>query len=242
MSRLPFLARFANLAGLDQMRCFNCLAPFAKTAHFDEICPDCRKFLEAYRGPACPRCGDPSIPVLCEACSGGRPWHAHAFHGIYKGHLRDLILRLKYDGEISLARYLAGLLLEASVCLPRADAIVPLPQFPPHLAKRGFNQAHELGRYLAQMSGIKLEAGFLRRIRHNRAQASLNRNERRRNVVSNFAADTACAGKSVWLVDDVMTTGSTFEAACEALLDAGCARVSVLFVARTPLYGSQSPQ
>lgn len=238
MSGYKIFSSLARLTGLDQKRCPNCLAPFVPTTFTDEICPDCRKHFEAYRGPACPRCGDPSIPILCEGCQAGRPWQAHAFHGIYKGHLRDLILRLKYDGEISLARYLAILLLEASICLPAPDAIVPLPQYPPHLAKRGFNQAHEIGRHLARLSGIRLDAALLRRIRHNRPQADLSKSERRKNVADNFAADVACAGKSIWLVDDVMTTGSTFEFACKALLDAGCARVSVLFVARTPLYGN----
>lgn len=241
MSYHKFLAWIADLTGLNQKRCPNCLAPFTPESPEDETCPDCQKYFRAYRGPACPRCGDPATPVLCDACSSGRPWKAHAFHGIYKGHLRDLILRLKYEGEISLARYLAVLLLEASICLPKADAIVPLPQYPPHLFKRGFNHAHELGRHLAKMSGTSLEAGLLRRLRHDRAQAGLGKKERRGNAAGSFAADAACAGKSIWLVDDVMTTGSTLEAACEALLDAGSTRVSVLFVARTPLY-SGSPQ
>lgn len=146
-----------------------------------------------------------------------------------------MIRRFKYDGEITLAPYLAGLLLEAAICLPRADVIVPLPQYLPHLSKRGFNQAHEIARNLARDSGIRLDAGLLRRIRHNRAQASLDRKERMRNAAGNFEADGDAAGKSVWLVDDVMTTGSTFEAACAALKYAGCASVSILFVARTPL-------
>ncbi|MCX4309196.1 MAG: ComF family protein [Desulfovibrio sp.] len=231
-----YLAFLGQLAGFNQRRCRNCLSPFVPADQFDEICPDCQKSFAPYRGPVCPCCGDPSIPILCEGCANGRSWDAHAFHGLYDGHLRDMIRRFKYDGEITLAPYLAGLLLEAACCLPRADALVPLPQYLPHLSRRGFNQAHEIARHLARESGIRLEAGLLRRIRHNRVQASLDRKERMRNAAGNFEADGNAAGKSVWLVDDVMTTGSTFEAACGALKAAGCASVSILFVARTPLW------
>lgn len=227
---------FANLLGFNQKRCRNCFMPFTAVNPLLELCPACQKDFRPYSGPACPICGEPGMPIRCQNCAHGRPWAAYAYHGLYEGPLREMILRLKYNGEVSLARYLATLLLEASICLPKPDVIVPIPQYPPYLSKRGFNQAHELGRHLAKMSGIKLDFTLLQRIRHNRAQASLNKIERIRNVADNFVATEQAAGKSIWLVDDVMTTGSTFEVACKTLLERGCKQISLLFVARTPLW------
>ena len=66
-------------------------------------------------------------------------------------------------------------------------------------------------------------------------QAHLGAKDRRSNVRHSFAASPEAKGLRVWIVDDVMTTGSTMNAAASALLAGGAARVDAVFAARTPL-------
>ena len=111
--------------------------------------------------------------------------------------------------------------------------IVPVPLHPRRLAWRGFNQSLELARLLAADLGRPVLPGALRRIRDTTPQSQLPGARRRANIAGAFLADPAqVAGRSVLLVDDVMTTGATIDTAADALCAAGAARVDVLVVAR----------
>jgi Predicted amidophosphoribosyltransferases len=156
-----------------------------------------------------------------------------AFYGLYGGALRHALLRLKFDGHLYLAPLLGNFLLEAAACLPRPDALTAVPQHPDHLRRRGYNQAHEIAKALRDLSGLPLQAQLLARDVPGPEQARLDARNRRSNVLHSFAAAPNVAGKRVWLVDDIMTTGSTLAAATKALLKGGAARVDVLFIART---------
>lgn len=243
--------RWLGLLGLDETRCSVCLRPFSPTAQEANaaaglpICPKCRPNFAPYAGPRCPRCGlpfeglaamdgkAPSAP--CGAClAKPPPWRAFVCHGLYKGALRELILRFKFGGELALARLLAEWLEEAARCLPMPDALVAMPQHPAHLRRRGFNQAHELARALHFSTALSLRQDLLVRIRDSVPQASLNAKMRATNVRGVFAASPAVGGMRLWLIDDVMTTGNTLQEATRTLLAAGACEVCVLAVARTP--------
>lgn len=244
------LARMLHSLGLAQNRCLHCLRPFSPASLTDShagaaapnalLCPDCRDLLAPYTGPRCPRCGiPPSSPQaansICGACLQHPPlWSGVAFHGLYKNALRHVLLRLKFDEHLYLAPLLGNFLLEAAACLPRPDAIAAVPQHPDHLRRRGYNQAHELARALHALSGLPLSAGLLSRPVPGQEQSHLNAKDRRSNVRHSFAAAPEARGLHVWLVDDVMTTGSTMTAAASALMAGGAARVDVIFAARTP--------
>lgn len=248
---LQGLRRWLGLLGLDEIRCAACLRPFspaslepgADTAL--PICPDCRAELMPFTGPRCPHCGFPfPIPAHngekpaaapCGVCVAERPpWRAFAFHGLYKGALRDLILRFKFGGELALARPLAMWLENAATCLPSPDALLAMPQHPAHLRRRGFNQAHELARVLHAATGIPLRPGLLVRRHDSPPQATLNARMRASNVRGVFGLGASVADMRLWLLDDVMTTGNTLKEATRTLLSGGAAEVCVLAVARTP--------
>lgn len=163
------------------------------------------------------------------------PWDNIAFHGLYDGELRDLLLRLKFDGEIQIAKLLGEFLYNASLCLPKPDALVAIPQHPAHLRKRGYNQAHELARELACFAGLPLHTNLLKRIQRNRPQEGLTAKERRANLISTFIGSHKAQGQHIWLIDDIVTTGSTCRAATLALKTAGARKISLLFAARTGL-------
>ena len=221
------------------------------------LCPSCRDLLVPYRGPRCPLCGLPApmpsgLPAprpvggcgtsqeayqgsLCGRClADPPPWTRAAFYGLYRQSLRHALLRLKFDGHLYLAPLLGAFLLEAAHCLPGPDALLAVPQYPDHLRHRGYNQAHELAKALHAQTGLALVPGLLSRTRPGPAQIGLNARSRPENVRHSFAASPEAKGLRLWLVDDVMTTGSTLRAAGLALLKAGASRVDVLVVARTP--------
>ena len=246
------LLRWLGRLGLDQIRCSSCLRPFSPAeagAEGDgprELCGPCRRLLMPYTGARCPRCGFPFFgheggaapehsKVRCGAClAEAPPWRAVAYHGLYRGALRELILRFKFGGELALARPLASMLAEAATCLPAPDAMLAMPQHPAHLRRRGFNQAHELARVLHAVTGIPLRTDILARRRDSVPQASLNARLRAGNVRGAFGVDAPATGLRLWLIDDVMTTGNTLREATRTLLQGGAAEVCVLAVARTP--------
>ena len=253
------LTRWQHCLGLAQSRCVHCLRPFsspllpayAGSAHGQAhpgpnpladtlLCPSCAALLAPYSGPRCPRCGlPPSNPnegnVVCGAClQNPPPWSAVAFHGLYRDALRHTLLRLKFDGHLYLAPLLGGFMLDSVACLPWPDVITAVPQHPDHLRHRGYNQAHELAKALHKHTGLPLATQLLTRPVPGKEQARLGARARRSNVQHSFSASPAASGLRVWLIDDVMTTGSTMTAATRALLAGGVTRVDAVFAARTP--------
>jgi Predicted amidophosphoribosyltransferases len=101
------------------------------------------------------------------------------------------------------------------------------------LLSRGFNQSRELARLLSARRGLPIWQNALTRVRRTVPQMELARAARAENIRGAFAADERLlAGRSVLLVDDIMTTGSTLEECARAMLAAGALRVDVLVLAR----------
>jgi ComF family protein len=109
--------------------------------------------------------------------------------------------------------------------------LVPVPLHRRRLAERGYNQAGLLARLWGQRLGLPVRHGVLRRVRATAAQAELAGHQRHRNMQGAFRAQ-GVAGRDIILVDDVVTSMATAEAATEALLAAEAASVSVLALAR----------
>ena len=171
------------------------------------------------------RCG------LCR--SGLRGFDSAYCFGAYEGNLRALIHLYKYSRIKTLARPLAGLLARVAPRDRRFDAIVPVPLHWRRQWQRGFNQSELLATGLARRLGIpSLKA--LRRARPTPAQAGLSNAGRRRNVAAAFRMRRgySVSGKSILLVDDVMTTGSTAAACALTLKRAGATKVALIAIAR----------
>lgn len=230
--------------GFNQKRCHHCHKPFynSQIENIDlwpslRLCNECQKLLEPFRGIACKSCGMPldsqTGKKLCASCASRRPpWESCAMHGLYGGALRDLLLRLKFNGELHLSRLFAEFLVEAARCLPKPDVLAPIPMHPDNLIKRGYNQANEIARSIAGLTGFHLDNQSLRRIKAGKPQEALTAIERQSNLKKAFSANSVFANKIVWLVDDVMTTGSTCREACIALKNAGARSIHILLVAR----------
>ncbi len=212
------------------------------------FCPACREELmdRAAKAAAsvCPRCALPAGPYAdfrrgCAACRGrSLGFDAAVAMGPYEGTLRDLCLRLKHERDAWLAPGLCELWAEARAeaidALPADAWIVPVPLHWWRHWRRGYNQAEALALGLARRLNRPVRRP-LRRVVATDKLAGLSRTERMRLMRKVFRArrNAGLKGRTILLVDDVLTTGATCGAAARALKQAGAKRVIVAVVART---------
>lgn len=201
-----------------------------------DLCAACHADLPR-QAAACLRCAAP-LPRTgtCGACLQRPPGpplqEVHAVFA-YAFPIDRLVPRLKFHADFAAGRVLAQCLAEACASLPRPDALVPIPLHAARLRSRGYDQALELARPLARALGLELLTDALQRHRPTRAQSRLDARARRRNLRGAFAVSRDGALPAhVALVDDVMTTGATLEAAAVALRRAGVQRVDAWVCAR----------
>jgi len=117
---------------------------------------------------------------------------------------------------------------------PAPDLIVPVPLHPLRLRQRGFSPAGLLAAALGRERALPVDATALARIRNTPSQTRLARSQRTRNVSGAFRARKRALPERVWLVDDVVTTGSTLLEAARTLRGAGAHRIVAVCAARTP--------
>ena len=111
--------------------------------------------------------------------------------------------------------------------------ITPVPLGRKRLQERGYNQVALVARPLSYELGLRYAPNVLTKTRETRSQVGLNAQERRENVSKAYQADPlAMKRKSILLMDDVSTTGSTISACAEALLSAGAKEVYAITIAR----------
>jgi len=186
----------------------------------------------------CPACGDEPLPAspFCALCDGAidpvleGPDDVRA-GALFGGPIADAIHALKYgdraEAAIPLGRWLAG-----RVEVPPGARVLWVPLGRRRRIERGYDQAMLLAGAFSRAAGLRLLRGAMRRVRETPPQVGRDRAARARNVAGAFAASRAVAGLDLVLVDDVVTTGATAEAASHALLEAGARSVTVVAVAR----------
>ncbi|HYQ60514.1 MAG TPA: ComF family protein [Desulfatiglandales bacterium] len=208
------------------------------------FCQACFKDFTVIESPICSLCGRPfsdgaERDRVCEDCIRKRPSYdvARAPY-LYDGALMTAIHELKYAQRSHLADSLGSLLAsfaqtwigELKGCL-----IMPVPLHPRRLRTRGFNQSLLLARCVASKTGSDLDFLSLRRTRFTKPQTELSSEERKKNVRKAFEVvkPEAVKGRTIVLVDDVATTGSTLNECAKALKRAGADSVLCLVLART---------
>lgn len=206
------------------------------------LCRGCEDDITATPGerPRCSRCALrlPATASACPACLGTPRAYGRTVAAFdYTPPADALIQMLKTRLRLSMAPVLARLLAAAirrEGGLPAGVLLVPVPASRASLRLRGMNPAGEIARSLAAELALPLARGALRRRRETPRQTSLGRRARQTGAAGLFVGSSRVRGRHVAVVDDVMTTGSTVQAAAEALLAAGAASVTILVVARTP--------
>lgn len=205
-----------------QRVCNACVARFAQPA---TRCGRC-----ALRVPAgvavCGAClrNPPAVNACLAAVDYAYPW-------------ADALAQFKFRGDPGWTGALAALLRSTpwvEAAMENSDIVLPVPLSTERLHERGFNQSALLAQ---RLSGTKTRTQILLRLHATEAQSALPRAQRLINLRGAFAVEPAHAaalqGRRVVLVDDVMTTGATLEAATLPLQQAGVAHVTAVVFART---------
>lgn len=209
--------------------CFLCAAPSGDKL----LCLACADSLPRLTAERCPVCALPTPGSnVCGACLKRAP-HFDAAQAVfsYEFPVDRLIQSLKYAHRLASADFFGKALAQTSTP-HRPDLIVPVPLSTARLRQRGFNQALEIARPLARALGTPLEISHIHRRRDTAPQASLPWKERTKNIRHAFECEIDLTGKTVLLVDDVMTTGATLDELARTLKAHGAVRVESCVLAR----------
>jgi ComF family protein len=157
-------------------------------------------------------------------------------HFYKSGNTQTLMHKFKYQNKpalgVMIGRY-HGYEIAASGYSNGLDMIIPVPIHPKKLSKRGYNQSLKFASGLSEATNIPVEADIVIRTIHGESQTHKSKEERQRSVAEVFQIKepNRVCGKSILLVDDVITTGATLEACGKLLLNAGCAELSIATMA-----------
>jgi ComF family protein len=211
------------------------------------LCAACWQGFSFVAPPYCARCAapfveDPGRGALCGACLARPPRYRRARAAlIYDARSRRLLLPFKHGDRTDIARACGRWMARAgSELLAEADLVAPVPLHWRRLFTRRYNQAQLLARVAVREAAVgtrpRLAPDLLRRRRWTSSQSGLRAQERRGNVRQAFDIHprwvAEVAGKTVLLVDDVLTTGATVEACTRVLQRGGARHVDVLTLAR----------
>lgn len=154
----------------------------------------------------------------------------------YKGIIKEAIIRYKFFGKYSYYRAFANLTarrLKAVKTMDEFDMIISVPLHKKKERIRGYNQSLLISRELGKITGIPDKSRLLIRTRHTDTQSLLRRDERYINIKDAFKVtdENEVKGKSILLVDDVITTGYTLNECGKVLKKAGARQVYAVVVA-----------
>lgn len=216
------------------------------------LCKNHRQSIATFREPVCYFCSRPlsgglhrhyeyeiSDEPICGSCRKRSLVLERMVAGFpFRDILRSVVSDWKYRSNPVWVSWLADRLYDATwdqINETEWDVLVPVPMHRRHRRERGFNQATQLGEALGERTGLKM-LNVLSKVRRTRRQSELTRDERLRNLEGAFALDEEelpSSVRSVLLVDDVYTTGTTLRTAARVLLNKGITTVGGLVLART---------
>ncbi len=240
----PALRHFAR-AAMDLVFPPACLGCRQAIEAHGSLCAACWSKVRFIERPFCERLGVP-FPVdlgaeglLSPEAVANPPVYgrARAVAHFDDGPVRHLVHRLKYGDRAELAKPLGAWMARAGAeLLVDADLIVPVPLHQSRLLSRRFNQAAVLARAVSAASGVPEDPFCLARVKATQSQVRLTRSQRALNVQGAFRVPDDMAARiedrAIVLVDDVMTSGATANAASRTLLRAKARRVDVLVFSR----------
>ncbi|MFC1656367.1 ComF family protein [Patescibacteria group bacterium] len=194
------------------------------------LCLICKKKIVLIQKPFCPACHKLTVNgQYCSRCRSHFALTGVLIAAHYDDPLKQAIQISKYQKIYTLYKELSSLVLyRFQLGLPRGSLLLcSIPLYPVRKLSRGFNQSEIITQELSQNLDIEILQG-LKRIKNTQSQAKLSRKKRFENVKNafQFCGDkNSISGKTILLVDDVITTGATLSSAAKPLLNAGVRNV-----------------
>lgn len=223
--------------------CYSC-DNVINNEHEIYLCDECQSQIRIGEKNRCARCGlalgtyQSVSNSGCISCKNVKLWFDAVYCiAEYDGVIRKLIHVFKYGRKEGLNIPLSNIIIEGfkGCCvIDDIDLVVPVPLFWKKRIKRSFNQSALIAKRLAKHYSIPISIGNLHRVRNTSAQTNLSREQRIDNVKDAFGIKKSSrfSGKSILLVDDVMTTGVTASECAYVLKKNGSKRVHVIILAR----------
>jgi ComF family protein len=203
------------------------------------LCKTCTNTLTFNNKHTCTVCGrHTDADEICIECKALAPKYKMAVSPlVYEGGAITLIHKFK-KSDAYLKEYFADIIAPKCAKFDDAEALCSIPLTKRSLANRGYNQAELLAQSLGKRLNLPIIYNALIKKKQTEEQKTLNRAEREQNLAGCFKADkNLVKGKTLILVDDVMTTGATADEACTALLKAGAAKVYFATIASVTYKG-----
>jgi ComF family protein len=221
-------------------RCPGCGAIVADLHSF---CISCWSSLNFLGERGCVVCGIPLASIdsgTCAVCLVRPPLIDRTRAAVEYGEVaRHLAIGLKYGRKLALAKAMARYMAPLLDGTNRDVLLIPVPLHRWRVAGRGFNQSLLIARELASLTGVDVAPRLLRRQRATPPLKGMSFSQRRKTVAGAFHTIGNCRRRSVVLIDDVLTTGSTAEACARSLKRAGAAKIELLCwsrVVRNPIF------
>ena len=199
-------------------------------------CPSCQGRVPRIIEPFCEKCGIPVRKIgLCEKCQTNPPtYRLMRSWAVFDSPVQNALHTLKYRRNIGLGDLIGCQMVDFVRSLKwDIDVVIPAPLGRQRLKERGYNQVGLVAQPLAYELGLEYVPQALWKARETRSQVGLTISQRRENVSQAYQANPSVVKrKSILLMDDVATTGSTISACTEALLSAGANAIYALTIAR----------
>jgi ComF family protein len=152
----------------------------------------------------------------------------------YSDKLKKMIHLFKYERYLSLASIFASSIADSIKEQGNFDLIIPVPLHHKKEYERGYNQSEEIAKQLSKITNIEYSTKIIQRKKYTISQTTLNKNERILNVSNAFTCSDNIRNKTVLIIDDVITTGSTLKACAQCILKNGAKSVSLAAVTTPP--------
>lgn len=216
----------------------NILAPHHCLGCNDEnnlLCAGCRELGFNDNKLHCYKCNIPTFDhIICRGCLGSAPFTEIFAIGSYDELLEKLIYKYKFERAKAAAEPLVELLNGTLPYLPEA-IIVPVPTASKRIRQRGYDQVLLLAEKLAKLRSLQIDSHLVRHDQSRQLGAGRRQRLRQAKLAFKVTKPELIKGKTIIVLDDVLTTGATLENAARLLRKAGADRVFGLVIAQQQL-------
>ena len=244
MNFKKIIDKFLHILYPDNLKCYSCSKEVSELNNKTYLCEECYTKLPIIQGKVCLKCGEPlfSEAKYCLRCKTTQFSFTHAYSfGAYAENLKDLIHDFKFNNKPYLSKCFASMLNTTYVLniLPKhkIDCVTYVPLHFQRMKERGYNQSELLAHDFCKLSGLPFYKNLLIKVKATKTQASLDMKDRKTNLKNAFEVTykQIIKNKTILLIDDIFTTGSSCEECATELIKAGAYEVIVLTVAHTVL-------